>query len=39
MRKRPEKQEVKDIISLKEETFKLRLEMAKNRKSPTINME
>ena len=39
MRKRPEKQEVKEILTLKEETFKLRLDMAKKRKSPPIHME
>ena len=39
MRKRQAVEEVKDILKTKKETFALKLEMAKNNKSPPIQME
>ena len=39
MRKRQAVEEVKDILNTKKETFALKLEMAKNNKSPPIQME
>ena len=39
MRKRTPKEEVKDILNIKEETFKTRLELAKKKKSHPIDVQ